>query len=197
MMPPKKLNVIQNLQAIEEAATTGNVRKTARKWKVYPSAIRKWRSKYQQNKEEAGKSARKLTLHPATKSEHRHLESQVYSWIIEQKDADLAACTTDTVDRVFSLNPRFKSMNQLKLTKWIYRLLKPHRLYIRICTHVSQVTDGAMQTARQDYCRRRMTSYSNQISDPHCLPSMDEKEIYLICFQKRSVDVTGRKTSRS
>ena len=148
MMPPKKLNVIQKLQAIEEAAATGNVRKTARKWIIYPSAIRKLRSKYQQNKDEAGKSARKLTLHPGTKSEHRHLESQVYSWIIDQKDADLAASTTDIVNRVLSLNPRFKSMNQLKLTKWIYRLLKPHRLSIRICTLVSQVTDAAMQTAR-------------------------------------------------
>ena len=145
------------------------------------------------NKDEAGKSTRKLTLHPGTKSEDRHLESQVYSWIIDQKDANLATCTTDIVDRVLPLNPRFKSMNQLTLTKWVYRLLKRHRLPIRICALVSQVTDATMKATRQDYCRRLMTSYRNQISDPHYLVSMDETAIYRNCFPERSVDVTREK----
>ena len=39
--PPKQFNLIQKLQAIVEAPATGNIHKTARKWKDFTSNIRK------------------------------------------------------------------------------------------------------------------------------------------------------------
>ena len=67
----------------------------------------KMRSKYQEIKDEAEKSPRKLTLHPGPKSEDQYLEFQVYSWIIEQRDVELAVPTTDIIDKRLLLNPRF------------------------------------------------------------------------------------------
>ena len=44
---PKQLSHLQKLQVVEEAAETRNVKKTAAKWNVHPSTIRKWRNNYE------------------------------------------------------------------------------------------------------------------------------------------------------
>ena len=75
----KKLTVNQKFEALEEAESTGNVCATARKWKVYPSTIRKWRKNYPKMKHEAQKSPPNFTTHPGPKAQDREVKSQVYS----------------------------------------------------------------------------------------------------------------------
>ena len=103
--PTKKLTINQKCAAVEEAELTGNVRATARKWKVYPSTIRKWRKNYPKIKQEAEKSPRKFTIHPGPKPEEQEVESQIYSRIISQRDAELTVSTTHIIDKALPINP--------------------------------------------------------------------------------------------
>ncbi len=73
-MPQKRLSVLEKLKAIEEAAGTGNVRQTARKWNFYPSTVRKWRKNYEKIKEMAEKSPRKLSLTLGLRTKMLNLE---------------------------------------------------------------------------------------------------------------------------
>ena len=191
--PTKKLTINQKCAAVEEAELTGNVRATARKWKVYPSTIRKWRKNYPKIKQEAQKSPRKLTTHPGPKPQEQEVESQIYSWIICQLDAELAVSTTDIIDKALSINPLFKSGNHVTLTGWVYRFMVRNNLSVRTRTRVSQITDAAMQSVRHDFCHRLMTSYKARINDPHLLINMDETAVYLNCSPNRTVHMKGEK----
>ena len=191
---PKKLTLSQKLQVVDEAAETGNVRKTAAKWNVYPSTIRKWRKNYENIKEGAAASPRKLTLHPGAKAEAIELETQLYDWVTEQREAELAVSTLEIIDKALSINPQFKNGNAITLQNWVYRFMKRHSLSVRSRTRVSQVTQSAMQSVRQQYCRHVMTSYANNINNPHYLINMDETAIYLNCSPKRTVHSKGEKT---
>ena len=48
-MPIKELTLKQKLAVVEEAELTGIVRRTAAKWKIYPSTVRKLRKKLRKN----------------------------------------------------------------------------------------------------------------------------------------------------
>ena len=50
-----------------------------------------------------------------------------------------------------------------------------------------------MQSVRQQYCRRIMTSYANSIKNPRSFVKLDGTAIYLNYFQKRTIQSKGEK----
>ena len=48
VMPRTKLSLSQKVEIVEAAQASGNIRQTARKYKVQPSQIRRWRSNIQE-----------------------------------------------------------------------------------------------------------------------------------------------------
>ena len=190
----RKITILRKCAAVEEAEITGNVRGTAQKWKFYPSTVRKWHINYLIMKEEADKSPRKFTLHPGPEVQDKELESELYSWIDNQRNAQLAVSTCDISDKALSLNPQFKSANQVTLTGRVYRFMVRYKLSVRTRTRVNQITDTAMQTIIRDFCRRLMTSYRARINSPHPLINVDETAVYLNCSPNRTVHMKGEKT---
>ena len=180
--------------AVEEAAETGNVHKTAQKWGVYPYTIRKWRKNYVKLKAAAERLPRNVTVRSGPKSKNTELERTIYEWVLKQRKAELALITSDIIDKALSLDPQFKYGNQVTLGHWVYRFLKRHQPSVRTRTRVSQITNFAMKCVRRDYCRRLMTSFRNRINDPRFLINMDETAIYLDCYPNRTVHIKGEKT---
>ena len=139
-------------------------------------------------------SSRKLPLHPGAKAEAVELDAQLYDWVTEQRRAELAVSTLEIIDKALSIDPQFKNGNSTTLQNWVYRFMKRHSLSVRTRTRVSQVISTAMQSVRQQYCRHIMTSYANNINNPHYFVNMDETAIYLNCSPKRTVHAKGEKT---
>ena len=121
------------------------------------------------------------------------MESEVYSWVINQRNAELAVSTCDVFDKALSLNPQFKSANQVMLKGRVYRFMVRYRLSVPTHTRVSQITDTAMRTVRRDCCRRLMTSYRARINYPHLLINMDETAVYLNFSPNRTVHIKGER----
>ena len=73
-MRTTKLTLSLKVEAVEFIEQCGNVRKTARKFKVQPCQIRKSRENYFKIKEEQEKNPRKLTVDTGTSVENPNLE---------------------------------------------------------------------------------------------------------------------------
>ncbi len=138
----------------------------ARKHKVQPCQIRQWRKNIQEISRLTADSPNKLSINKETKLENAELEQTVYTWILKQREAELAVSTRNSVDKAKSIDPIFRDGNQNKLMSWVYDFRKRGNLSVRTRTHKNQLTAAAMQSIKRDYCRRLMTSYNSYIRDP-------------------------------
>ena len=146
-MRNNKTTLVKKLLAVEEAELTGNVRKTARKFKVQPSQIRRWRRDLQKIKEKNDESPKKLTVNSGRKVQNEDLEKNLYDWVVEQRRAELSVSTCDIIDNAVSLEPEFCNNHQKKLKYWVYRFMKRYRLAVRCKTRVSQITSCLLYTS--------------------------------------------------
>ena len=129
-MRTTKLILTLKVEAVEFLEQCGNVRKIARKFKVQPCQIRKWRENYLKIKEEQEKSTRKLTVLSGSAVENPNLEESVYDWVMENKFAEHSISTTDIIDKAISL-PNFKNGNKTTLRNRVYQFLKRNNwLYV-------------------------------------------------------------------
>ena len=78
-----------------------------------------------------------------------------------------------------SIDENFRDGNRVRLMRWVHDFMKRIRLCVRVRTRKSQITDAAMQSVKQDYNRRIMTSFNTRIRDLHYLVNMDETAVYL------------------
>ena len=113
--------------------------------------------------------------------------------MIEQRDAELAVPTVDIADKAMSLDASFHVGNYNKLMRSVYEFMKRRRLSVRTRTRKSQITEVTMQSVKQDFCRRLMTSYNGFKRNPRFLVNMDETAIYLNCSPNRTVHPTDGK----
>ena len=65
---------------MEEAESSGNLRATARKFKVQPSQIRQWRKNLSKIQDAAKISPQKLTVHAGKSVEFPEMEEEFICW---------------------------------------------------------------------------------------------------------------------
>ena len=193
-MPRRNFKLSLKAKIVKEAEDSGNLRQTARRYKIQPVQIRIWRKNIEEITLLSEKSPKKLTLNKGKKSNNQELENEVYSWILSQREEELAVSAHGITDKALSIESQFHEGNRKKLTYWVYEYMKRRNLSIRTRTRKSQVTDAAMQQVKADYCRRVMTSFHNRINNPRYLINMDETAIYLNCSPVRTVHPRGEKT---
>ena len=193
-MPRTKLSLLQKVEIVESAQSSGNIRQTARKYKVQPSQIRRWRRNIQEITQLAEQNPKRLNVHKGRKILAPDLEEEVYTWIIAQRNAELAVSTLNIIDKAMTIDANFRNGNRVRLMGWVYDFMKRRRLSVRVRTRKSQITNAAMQSVKQDYNRRVMTSFNTRIRDPHYLINMDETAVYLNCSPSRTVHQKGEKT---
>ena len=118
----------------------------------------------------------------------------MYQWVIDQRKAELAVSMQDNVDNALSIDSTFRNGDVGKLNNWVYDFMMRRHLGVRTRTCKSQITESAMPSVKQDYCRNVMTSYHNLIGNPKYLLYMDETAVYLNCASNRTVHPKGEKT---
>ena len=193
VMPRTKLSLSQKVEIVEAAQASGNIRQTARKYKVQPSQIRCWRTNVQERTHLAEQNPSRLNVHKGRKILDLNIEQAVYTWIIAQRNAELAVSTLDIINNAMSIDANFRDGNRVRLIRWVHDFTKRRRLCVRVRTHNSQITNEAMQSVKQDYNRRIMKSFDTHIRDPHYLVNMDETAVYLNCCPSRTVHQKGGK----
>ncbi len=102
-----KITQARKIRIVEIAENSGNIRNTARKFKVQPSQIRQWRKNIQEIRIQAETSPGKLTLNHGPKLENSNLEDVVYQWVIDQRKAELAFLRKILSTKHYLLTPRF------------------------------------------------------------------------------------------
>ena len=71
--------------------------------------------------------------------------------------------------------------------------MKRRRSYVRVRTRKSQMTNAAMQSVKQDYNRRIMSSFYTRVRDNNYLINMDETAFKLNFSPSRTVHQKKRK----
>ena len=111
-----------------------------------------------------------------------------------QPNAELAVSTIESTDKAMSIDANFRGGDQGNWMHWVYEFMKRRRLSVRTRTRKGQITDAAMQSVKQGFCRRLMTSYNNTIANPRFFVNMDETAVYSNCSPNRTVHPKGEKT---
>ncbi len=132
-----RLSVKQKLKIVDEAITIGNIRSTARKYKVQLSQIHRWRKNYEEIKSAIAVSPTKMTVHSGPKITYPELEQQVYDWVTERRDDEQAISTSDIIDKAVSIDPSFCDGDERKLFYWVYRFMHRMNLSAQTGTRVS------------------------------------------------------------
>ena len=114
--------------------------------------------------------------------------------MIDRRKAELAVSTQEMVDKALSIDSKFRNGDVGKLKNYLYDSMKLRHLSVRTRTCKIQITESAMQSVKQDYCRNVMNSYHNLIGNPKYLLDMDETAVYLNCALNRTVHPKGEKT---
>ena len=78
-MRNNKISLSRKLEILQFAENSGNIRNTARKFRVQPSQIRQWRKNIEEIKLQAENSPGKLTLNYGPKLENQELEENFLS----------------------------------------------------------------------------------------------------------------------
>ena len=193
-MPRTKLSLSHKVEIVEPAQTSGNIRQTARKYKVQSSQIRCWRTNIQLITHLAEQNPSRLNVHKGRKVLDPNIEEAVYTWIIAQHNAEQAVYTLDIIDEAMPIDANFRDGNRVRLMQWVHDFMKRRRLCVRVRTRKAQITNAAMQSVKQDYNQRIMTSFNTHIRDPHYLVNMDETAVYLNCSPSRTVHQEVGKT---
>ena len=109
------------LRIVDEAyRLSGNIKPTAREWRVQPSQIRSWRRKYATLESVAERSPPNLTVHTGGAVQHLELEWQLYGWVTNQRAEEMAVSTADIMDKAVSIDLSFESGDETKLRHWVH-----------------------------------------------------------------------------
>ena len=130
-MPKKNYTLSFKQKIVLEAQTCGNLKLTARKHKVQPSQIHRWRINIQEITRLASISPKKLTINKGRKLENANLQKTVYSWILKQREDDLAVSKLNIIHKARSIDASFRSGDQKKLMYWVCDFMKQHHLSVR------------------------------------------------------------------
>ena len=98
---------------------------------------------------------------------------------MSQRNPELAVSTIDLIYIAMSIEGNFRGGDRRKLMHWVYEFMKRRGLSVRTRTRESQTSDVEIQSVKQDFCRRLMTSYNNTTPNPRFLVNMDETAVYL------------------
>ena len=193
-MRTSKLTLARKLRILQIAEQTGNVRATSRKLRVQPSQIRRWRAQKAEISKQVEKKSQNKLLYIGKTPENYDLEQDVYKWILASRNSDICATTNDIICRAVSLQLDFKGGEMKKLLFWVYAFMRCNNITVRTATHVGQKTASNMMKVQQDYAKRTMMSYFNNVSDAKLFVNMDETNIHFNCKPKRTVHTKGSKT---
>ena len=193
-MPRKIIILSLKAEVVRESQTNGNLKRTARKYDVQPCQIREWHKNVQVIERLALLNPKKLSTNKGRKLENAELEDNIHSWVMDQRNTELAVSTIDIIGKAMSIDANFRRGDQGKLMHWVYEFMKRRRLSVDTRTRKSQITAAAMQSVKQDFCRRLISSYNNTIGNPFLLVNMDETAVHLNCSPNRTVHPKGEKT---
>ena len=135
-----------------------------------------------------------LRVQKAKSLENIKLEDTVYSWVMKQRDAELAVPTIEIAEEATSLDASFHSVNHTELIRWAYEFMKRRRLSFRMTIRKSLITNATMQSVERNLFRRLTTSYNGFIRTPRFLANMDETVVYLRRSPNCTVHPTGEET---
>ena len=80
-MRNNKLTLKPKGRIVEEGNSSRNIRTTARKYRVQPTQIRKWRENYSKIKELGILKPNNVTIHSGTNPYNQELGDKVYNWV--------------------------------------------------------------------------------------------------------------------
>ena len=85
-MVSKKLTHTSKLRILKHAETTNNIRATARKIRVQPSQLRRWRKMKAQIEIAVKENPTTQTVNPGPRPENPGLEQAMLSWILHSRE---------------------------------------------------------------------------------------------------------------
>ena len=100
---------------MKKSQKSGNLKRTVRKYDVQPCQIREWRKNIQEIERLAMLNPKELNTNKAWKVENAELEENIYSWVMAQRNTELAVSTIDIIDKAMSIDGNLCGVDQGQL----------------------------------------------------------------------------------
>jgi len=172
----KKIMIVQ--QAYESEC---RICPMARKHRVDPTSVCQWKLNLAKLQAKALVNLNAKTSHMGMVVVDHVLESQIKTWILQQRLQDLIMRTCDIINHAIFLHPHFKSGTKKILSRWVYNYLGRMGLSIRRVTRVGQKLSGHLEQVRTDSA----AAVSSRFLPGGTLAGMDDK--YFINMDQMAV----------
>ncbi len=140
-----KILIIQEAYEAER-----RIKPVARKHRVAPDSIKQWKHNLVNLKAKALINPNAKTAHLGATVKDAHVESQLRTWILQQRKQDLLVRTRDIIYQAIRISPNFKGRSKKTLNRWVYDYLGRNGLSIRHVTQVGQKLSGHLEQVRND-----------------------------------------------
>lgn len=194
--------VNQKLKVLEALSLTNNKRATAKKFGVQPSQIRRWKLNKAKLLAKKLKNPKAKSVHSGMPAMHEAIESEVYDWLIEQRENGFAVSTADVITKATLIDSTFKNGDILKQEYWCRSFRERHELVFRRPTRIAQHHPDEAEQVKLQFATNVMTLVKTRDVQLAMLANMDETAVYfdtkcLYTIEKRRTKTVYIRTGQS
>ena len=169
------------------------MRKASRYFKVHHTNVIRWKKERVAKVKNPGKRQHKKGQ-GRNLSYPKEIEEKLVCWILEKREADCVAITTQLIrckalSLIRPITPTFKASDG-----WVRKFMERNNLVLRCKTHVSQTLPKDLEEKISSFRNEVASVFQDGDYPLDYICNMDETPIYLDLLPSKVVDRKGKKT---
>lgn len=190
--------VSQKIEIVQEYVFANKLCQTAKKYKIDPGALSRWKKTINQLHETAMRNPNAKSCNKGKVCSTEAIEKTIWEWVQDNIKKDVITTTNHIIMKAVMIDPNFKGKRQTAIKRWVYSFMGRWRLSVRRITHLGQKLSGHLQVIRDDFTNGVNLRFVNGGSLSYVKPSMflnmDQTCVYFESKHSTTVTNKGKKT---